>query len=244
MRTDFRRLIRYKAKKSIKSLAGSWLAAILLSLFASGVLNGMLPSDPDSITMNGVILDFLFVLIIPYFGSLFLQEYWSFQVLQDDTFTRELFFLRTLPISCQTIVNTRFICLWMIGLVMGITFFLGIYLFSQEVRAHTDGISFLWFSLIWMGFSLLVGGIFPLLELGTNGKGFFWFQILLSPLFVIPIIGHFVFRNQSIVEWTLDLAQHRGGISALVSFLIGSIGLLIWRRLTLRTLEKRNITIG
>lgn len=244
MRTDFRRLIHYKVKKSIKSLVGAWLATILLSLFTSGLLNGMFPSDPDSITMNGVILDFLFVLIIPYFGSLFLQEYWSFQVIQDDTFTRELSFLRTLPISSQTIVNTRFICLWMTGLGIGITFFLGIYLFSHEVRAHIDMLPFLWFSLIWMGYSLLAGGIFPFLELGTNGKIFFWSQILLSPLFVVPIIGHFFFRKHSIVEWTLDLAQHRGAFSALVSFLIGSIGLLMWRRLTLRTLEKRNITIG
>lgn len=182
--------------------------------------------------------DFLFLT----FGMLLTVNWLSREYLQvhtQDTFSERLVFLRSFPISPETIVGSRMLSLCFTLLFTVPAFFAPVYLITDLGQL---GSSFLWFVLIWVGYSLLGAGLWLLMEFGMRGKTYLILSFASVPLLIATV---------ALLEWSVQLraverfaglAQSHGPLAATISIIVGAIGFVVMARAATRLIENRDLS--
>lgn len=234
-----------------KEIRRSWLsypvtglAMLLMGIIAAPSVDGILIVEgfggggrEFEDWYNAFYPDFLFLV----FGG-FLALNWTsreyLQVFSQDAFSERLVFMRSLPISSGTLVGSRMISLCFALLFTVPAFFAPVYLASD---LGWLGWGFLWFVLIWVGYSLLGAGLWLLAEFGIRGNTYVWLSLVGTGLAVVAVMFLEWAVRLRVVERIAALAQSNGPLVAILSLLVGAAGFALMARLATRRIERRDL---
>lgn len=223
------------AKTELNRERTAYVLAFLLSV-AFGLLTSLAISHHEYF-----MLDVFFLLLLPVMGMAQSSAYFSFRYGETDPFTRKLFFLRSLPVPVKVIVLSRFLLQALSHLCLIPVFFIVSYAASPTYRETLPPGQLIMFMIMWIGYSLLVGGLYHFLELSISGKALLWASFGMT---LLLMIGATILRlfNGSLVEWTINLAQG-GPLLPIAIFLTGLASVTFWYTATQRRVMQRDLYI-
>src|SRR5690606_7154425 len=112
--------------------------------------------------------------------------------------------------------------------------------YSETFKQYVSNQEFLKFILIWIGYSMAVGGFNTYIEFGTNGKVLFIFSPIIMILLFVTIFLFYQLTGMGIVEWTLILAKGYGWLAVGISLLCGVLGCFLAYKLLKHRLLRRD----
>jgi len=181
--------------------------------------------------------DYLFLLVCAFLGVNVISR--DYTLVWQDTFSSRLLFMRSLPISTRSLVGSHRISM-LFALVLGApAFFLPAFFLTDLGELGT---SYLWFCGVWIGYSLLGSGLWLLFKLTVNGKVYTLISFGFAAALMVVL---------ALLEWTLDLrlvgrtaqlAQSYGALPAIFSVLAGGAAFALLSRITVRRIEKRDLS--
>jgi hypothetical protein len=187
---------------------------------------------------NAFFADYLFLTICAFLGVRAISgDYTSFW---RDSFSSRLILLRSLPISAQSLVASRALCM-LFAFVLNVPAFFGPAFLLSDLGEL--GASYLSFVCVWIGYCLLASGLWLLCELTVSHKVYtqIYFGLATALMAVLALL-----------EWTLDLslvgrmaelAQSYGAVLAVFSVLAGAAAFALMSRVTILRLETRDISV-
>lgn len=211
----------------------SGLAMVLLGLLASAAVYGVRFEE----WYNATLPDYLFLFSAAVLAMNWVsRDYFSSWL---DSFSMRLLFMRELPISPGTLVMSRMMAMSLALVFTVPAFFLPIYLLSDLDQL---GRGYLWFVLIWIGYSLLGAGGHLYLELGVHGRTYnlIYFALAFVGLALLAFLEWAV--GLRVVERAAGLAQDHGPLAAIVSLVIGATGFALLGRAAVRRIERRDLS--
>lgn len=254
------------AKKEMK---GEWLSyslggllVLFLGLFAASSLSGVFELEVFGAMgqrieeyYNAFLSDYLFLVVCAFLSvnavsgdcvAPFVRNSWW-----DASSPWSLMILRRLPLSAGSIVGSRLISMLFALAFNTIILFEAAYFFTDLGDLSR---SYLWFAGIWLGYSLLAAGLYLTFELTVtrsgkaHGRARGKAHVLLSSFGFAASLMVFVALLEwalepTLVEGTVRLAESRGALAAIFSILVGSAGLALLSRLTLRRMRKRGLSV-
>jgi hypothetical protein len=187
---------------------------------------------------NAFFADYLFLVICAFLAVNAISR--DYSLAWRDPFSSRLLFLRSLPIPAGSLVGSRALCM-LFALVLGApAFFLPAFFLTDLGELGT---SYLWFAGVWIGYSLLGAGLCLLCELTVNGRVYTLIYFGLAAALMVVL---------AFLEWTLDLSLVRrtaelahssyGALAAIASILAGAAVFALLSRVTVRRLEKRDLS--
>jgi hypothetical protein len=205
--------------------------AILTSFFADDVLaNHEL----------AIRVDFLLLPIIPLLGFSFSRrntKYWS-----EDTYTRTLTYLRTLPVPTTVILCRRKIQAVCSFAINGLLFFGIVYAISENFRTELTLPSYFAFALTWIGFGLIVSGIYIFIEYLFSGKAYLGFTLLV--VLVSWMISLLVMLGGgNVFLYSISCSKEWGLLSPIMwgALLLGTISIQLFSKWTIHRLKSRDL---
>ena len=187
---------------------------------------------------NVLYSDYLFLVACAFLGVNAISR--DHALVWRDPFSSRLLFLRSLPISAESIVGSRALCMLLALFLNALAFFLPVFFLSDLGNLGT---SYLWFAAIWIGYALLGSGLCLLLELTVSGRVY----TLISFGFAASLMAVL-----ALLEWTLDLSlvwrtaqlaqSGYGAPLAAFSVLTGAAAFALLMHATTRRLKKRDFS--
>lgn len=157
----------------------------------------------------------------------------------EDPFSGWVGFLRTLPVPAREVVRARALIMTGTTAVMVVVFFLPVYLLNGGLREAVPAAEYLWFAVVWGGYTLVLGGMNLYLELGVHGKTLFGAQLVaLVALVAVALLANEVLST-SIAQGVLDLAADYGPLPAAGAVATGLASMWLGQRATARRLQNR-----
>lgn len=156
-----------------------------------------------------------------------------------DDYSRRLLFLRELPISATSVIAGRAILMLFAFVVNVLAFFLPAYFLTDFGGL---GASYLWFAGVWIGYGLLVSGLYLLFGFTTNGEAHPAPISMGSVLTFVVVVA--------ILEWTADLGlvgrtvelvRAYGALPAVFSVLAGVVAFGLLARATVLRTQRREV---
>ena len=188
---------------------------------------------------NALFADYLFLMICAFLGVRAVSR--DYTLFRREPLSSRLLFLRSLPISADSLVGSRALGMLLALLVNAPAFFLPAFLLTDFGEL---GASYLAFAGIWVGYGLLASGLCLLCELTVNGGVYARIYFGFAAALMVEL---------ALLEWTLDLrlvgrtaelAQSGyGTLLAAFSVLVGSVAFAVLSRVTVRRLRKRDLSV-
>jgi hypothetical protein len=188
---------------------------------------------------NALFADYLFLMICAFLGVRAVSR--DYTLFRREPLSSRLLFLRSLPISADSLVGSRALGMLLALLVNAPAFFLPAFLLTDLGEL---GASYLAFAGIWVGYALLASGLCLLCELTVNGGVYARIYFGFAAALMVEL---------ALLEWTLDLrlvgrtaelAQSGyGTLLAAFSVLVGSVAFAVLSRVTVRRLRKRDLSV-
>ncbi len=187
---------------------------------------------------NAFFSDYLFVVVCAFLGVNVISR--DYTLIWQDTFSSRLLFLRNLPIPAGSLVGSRVICMLFALPLNAPAFFLPAYFLTDLGELGTA--SYLPFAGIWIGYGLLGSGICLLFELGVSGRVYalISFTFAASLMVILALLEWTL--ELSLVGRTAELAQGYGALPAILSILAGGAAFALLARVTVRRLERRDLS--
>ncbi|WP_166242784.1 hypothetical protein [Paenibacillus turpanensis] len=150
---------------------------------------------------SSVIMDFTFLCFVSVLGAAFYKDHFS-SYWRTDIFTKQLQFIRRLPIDPKHIVQSRVLQILISTVLCAACFLLPfgviVAFFSETPVYATD---FILFTIFWMSYSIFFGMIYLMLELSMSGKKYAIFgSLLYVPVFITDIVMIFGFKKSFVIE--------------------------------------------
>jgi hypothetical protein len=241
-------LAKNEMKRAWLSFVLTGVIVLFLGFFAAVSLSGGV-SELEGLVMQGrrmqdfytaFFADYLFLLVCAVLGANTISRYYTLD--WRDTFSSRLVFFRSLPISTGSLVGSRVISMFFALVLNALAFFVPAFFLSslgEELGTET----YLWFCGVWIGYSLLGSGLCLLLEFSASGKAY----ALISYSFAVPLMV-----VVALLEWTADLGlvwrtaqlaqSSHGALPAVFSLLAGGVTFLLLSRITVHSLQKRDLS--
>lgn len=232
-------------RRSWRSYPATGLAMLLMGLLVAPSMDGVLSVEGVGEGgrafrdwYNAFFPDFLYLVL----GTLLACNWMAgeyFRVFERDVFSERLVFMRSLPVSPGTLVGSRMISLCFALPFTVSAFFLPVFLISD---LSDLGWGFLWFVLVWVGYSLLGAGLWLLAEFGVRGKTYVWVFLAGTGLTLAAVV---------FLEWAVELravdriaglAQSDGPLAAFVALIVGAAGFALMARAATRRVERRDLS--
>jgi hypothetical protein len=238
-------LAKKEMKRTWLSYPLSGLFVLALGLFAVPSLSGVFEFEGSGTVglrvgdhYNDFIADYLFLVVGAFLGVNAISRDYTLASWQD-TYLSRLLFMRELPISTESLVASRVISILFALILYAPAFFVPAF-FLSDLGAL--GASYLWFCGVWIGYGLLGSGVCLLLELTSSGKVYtlISFGFAASLMVVLALLEWTV--NLSLVGRMAQLAQSAGALAAVLSILAGGAALVLLSRLTVRRIEKQELS--
>jgi hypothetical protein len=201
----------------------------------------MLPSlqmISDDNSWMYLFIDTIYVATLPSMG--FAMDWKNLNYAKNDVFTKQLAWLRVMPISPKAIVIARYLQLFVTLIVPAVVFFGVQYLLSANLRNLIGPADYLAFVLIWLGYSLSLAAIYICCELGLPGKIYFKVCFGFIP-FYIGLAWLPFWIGSSYVKSSLLWAQDWGLFAPLIMFTISFILLFVCGIVTSNRIKSRDL---
>lgn len=239
-------LARKEMKRAWLSYPLTALFVLSLGLIAVPGLSGVFELEGSGAVglrvgdhYNDFISDYLFLVVGASLGvNAISRDYALASWL--DTYLSRLLFMRKLPISAGSLVASR-----VIGMLFALVLYAPAFFVPASLLSDIGGIgtrAYLWFCGIWIGYGLLGLGLSLLLELTVSGRVYTLISICFASSLLI-VLAHLEWSlDLSLVGRTAQLAQSAGALPAVLSIMVGGVALALLGRLTVRRIEKRNLS--
>ncbi len=228
-------------KQSLRRSKIGFLISVLLNIYLSVIIGFMSIREIYSIPREQLtwretfVTDGLLLICVSVMGFVMTKDYrtyWS-----SDSFTRRLVFLRAMPIRVEEIVLARFQQMVVCMLLLSASFFLPLYYFS----GFADQISvwqYIEWAVTWLGISIMIGGFYVYVELGTTGKQYLLVSFLVTGLTLMAAIA-IGLTGFSLFLTTVDLIEQYGLLVPILSHIVGFVIMLGWIKLCERRIRTR-----
>ncbi|ANA80809.1 hypothetical protein C7121_02615 [Paenibacillus glucanolyticus] len=186
-------------------------------------------------------IDFILVLYAPLLGFLFSRR--SFRYLNEDSYTRMLYFYRSIPVPASAIFVSRIMNSLIAYAINSIMFFGFMYAIGGHIRATMDIPSYIAFSLTWIGIGFLITGPYIYWENMCSGKAYFRNTLVVMVLtsgsvVLFNLLGYslFDFIANASIRWSLISPVMWG------SLIIGLGAMLLMSKFTYTRQQTRDLT--
>ena len=225
---------RWLARNELKREFSAYIFAFVVT-----VLFGLFVATLYTDGVNYFSIDIFYLMLLPSMGVAQSSVYFSFGYRKSDPFTRKLFFYRSLPISTDTIVLSRFLLLALSHMIITPVFLLLPYIGSEAFRELLEPGQFLLFMCIWFGYSLFCSSLHHFLEWSTSGRVLFWTGGLIA-IFILGMSMIVRAFGISTVAFTIQLAQD-GPMYPIGILAMGFAGALFWKSATQKRIKRRDL---
>ncbi|WP_442602898.1 hypothetical protein [Paenibacillus sp. KN14-4R] len=183
----------------------------------------------------------IFYLAMTGFGikSSYMKNYWK-----TDTFTKEVSWLKLMPISSKQIVISKFIKFTI--LIVALDTILFCLLYTVKLNGVLDfygvtGLEFIQMALVIIGYSMLTGSLYMWMEMSLSGK---WYFILNLIILIIGTILLIVFGLKiSVWEFIADQVKTYSWIAPGVMILLGIVAMIGAGKIIESTMNRRDLYI-
>lgn len=162
--------------------------------------------------------------------------------LADDTYTRMLAYMRTLPVPAEVILCKRKLNM-LFAFILNSTLYFGlIYVLSPNIRSELPVAAYLAFVFTWIGFGLVIAGLFIFIELLFSGKAYFIFMTIFMFL-ALGAAGLVKLAGGNLLLASVAVSKEWGLLSPLmwVSLLLGIVSVQLFSRWTIHRLKSRDL---
>ncbi|WP_254778241.1 hypothetical protein [Paenibacillus sp. cl141a] len=190
---------------------------------------------------NNPFVDFIMVLFAPFVGFLFNRK--SFKYLNEDSYTRMLYFYRSIPVPASAIFVSRIINSLIAFAINSIVFYGIIYAIGNHLRSVMDISSYIAFMLTWVGAGFLLTGPYIYWESMSSGKVYLRNTVLLN-LFIAGSVAVLSLLGYSIFEFSANAAMKWGLLSPVMwgSLIAGLASMLLMSKLTYTRQQTRDLS--
>lgn len=221
----------------------SMLGRFILSILFMGYLGGMTGTIVNYVLADQdrtLLVDFVFLSLMPLLGfsiSRRTMKYWS-----EDSYTRMLAYLRSLPIPSKVMLARRKLQAVGTLTINGFLFFSIIYWVSDNFRKELSMPSYIAFALTWIGVGLIVSGLYIFIEYLFSGKAY----LLITVLIVMVSMGVsllILLGNGNLFFYSVSYSKEWGLFSPMMwgSLLLGTISVQLFSKWTIYRLQSRDL---
>lgn len=214
------------------------LFSLLMIVYLSG-LTMIIVDDFVGGKDRTIMADFIMLSMVPGLGFIFSRrtmKYWA-----EDSYTRMLAYLKVLPIPLEVILTKRKIQSFLSFVPNSIVYFGLMYAGGAHIRETMNGIQFVSFVLTWVGYGLVISGVYIFIEFLYSGKMYSWFAVLMMALSmgIAVIIG---VSGGNVVMFTVERSKEWGLLSPVMwgMLLLGGLSIHLWGKWTLKRLKRRS----
>lgn len=219
------------------------LWALLFSLLFMGyfaALSGMIIDDTLTGHDKQFFSDILMVTMMLMLSVSFSRR--TMKYISEDSYTRMLAYMRAMPVPtavilCKRKLNTLF------AIVMNSLLYFGlIYILSPGIRAELPPAAYLAFALTWIGYSLIVAGMYIIIEFSVSGVMYFWL-ISAIMLLALAVSGLVYLVGGNLLLATVAVSKEWGLLSPLLwgALVLGVLSLQLFSRWTIHRLKSRDL---
>jgi len=219
------------------------LFTLLFSLFMFcylGFFTGLLANESVSENQQNMMVDFMMTAMLPILGFTYSRR--SFRYWSENSYTKMLAYLHSLPIPVSAILCKRKIQAYLSFALNGIIFFGLMYALGSDLRTEISFLSYIVFALTWIGYGFMMTGVYIAIEFLCNGKAYCWLTALIMVLSValsalINLLGG------NLLFYSLSVSKEYGWLSPLMwgTLLAGVISIQLFSGWTKRRLKKRDL---
>ena len=232
-------IIRSDFRGDKLKVLGTFVTTIIFMGYLAG-MTSLVTNDVLADQDRTMIADFLFLSFIPLLGFSFSRrsmKYWS-----EDSYTRMLAYLRSLPIPITVVLTRRkFQAIGSFAL-NGTLFFGIVYLLGENFRKELALPSFIAFAITWIGVGLIVSGLYIFIEYLFSGKAYLGLTVLIVVVswgisFLVLLGGGNLFL------YSISISKEWGLLSPIMwgSLLLGTISVQLFSKWTIHRLKSRNL---
>lgn len=146
------------------------LFSVYMGVTSLVMIDHLLDENEERLRFLSGMLDFVYMITLPNFGFFFSRR--SMRYLQEDSYTKWMMKLRTLPIDTRTIAVSR-IMLMAVAFALNMSIFILIQvIFSSELRTELSPISIAAYAFMLTAFAMIISLIYIMMELSYNGRKF------------------------------------------------------------------------
>ena len=219
------------------------LWALLFAIVFMGymsALTGMVVDDAVGRTDGKLLSDFLLVSMIPMLGFTFSRR--TMKYLAEDSYTRMLAYMRSLPVPAAVILCKRKLSTLFSFALNGTLYFGLIYALSANMRSELSLPAYLAFAFTWIGYGLVISGMYIFVEFMVSGKAYFWSMII----FMVLSMGVTLLVSRAggnLLLASVDISKEWGLLSPLMwgSLLLGTVSVQLFSKWTIHRLKSRDL---
>ncbi|ASA25477.1 hypothetical protein [Paenibacillus donghaensis] len=217
--------------------------ASLFSIFYMGYIAffvGIMMNEIVQSNEGHMAVDIMLLSITPLMGFVLNRsafKYWS-----EDSYTRMLVYFKSLPIPATVILCKRKIMSVIAFSINGTLCFGLIYAFSKNMRAEMDLGDYIAFTITWIGYGLIVTGLYITFELLFSGK--IYLVLTLAVLIVAFGVAFLVqMGGGNLFLYTILCSQEWGLLSPLMwgTLLVGMASVQVFSKWTIHRLKSRDL---
>ena len=222
----------------IKLLFTFLFSILLISYF--GFFIGLLLNDSLGEHEGSPIIDFMLLSMIPILGFTYSRR--SFKYWSEDPYTKMLAYLHSLPIPTVVILGKRKIQSLLSFSFNGIVFFSLLYLLGKNLRLEITPLPYIVFALTWVGYGLIVTGMYIFIEFLFSGKVYCGFTILMMLLSggVAAVVN---LAGGNLLLFSISYSKEYEFLSPLMwgTLIVGTLSIQLFTKWTLHRLKKRDL---
>lgn len=214
-------------------LKNSKLSFLYLLLFYPLITLGFISNFSSYLDVNFVGIDIIFILCFTFAAIWARPKYFQIQQMSDGIVASPaIFMLQQLPITKDLIVKSRFIIYYVYSFPPQVLLLISLYLFVPSLQEMMGLTSYLAFAIIWLSFSVYIGGMIPASDAGDKASKLK--VAVYGVLMLIALIVFFtiftVFSEHGIVHWTIIIAQKWPLLSAVLSVILALFSFGSWQK--------------
>ncbi|NEW06953.1 hypothetical protein GK047_13160 [Paenibacillus sp. SYP-B3998] len=174
---------------------------------------------------NDVSLNFFVMGIVPIWGFPLSKAFLNYK--KTDVYTKRIAYLKTMPISNQVIICSRFLQIIIMVFAMAIVVFVPYFsILSHIGQMPLNLLECLFYAFVWIGYSLTVGCLYICWELGVKGKTYFIRCLLMMPFIVLGAFLLWWLFGQSVWIGMMEWVQQFQVLLPIVSLALGTLAII------------------
>ncbi|WP_340021084.1 hypothetical protein MHI24_18970 [Paenibacillus sp. FSL K6-1096] len=219
------------------------LWALLFSVLFMGyfsAITGMVIDDTLTAHEKQLLSDVLMVTMMLMLTISFSRR--TMKYISEDSYTRMLAYMRALPVPVAAILCKRKLDTLFAVVMNSTLFFSLLYALSPGIRAELSPVSYLAFAFTWIGYSLIIAGMYIMIEFSVSGVMYFWIisGIMLLALGVSGLVylagGNILLTTVAVSKsWALGSPLMWGALVA------GVLSIQLFSKWTIHRLKSRDL---
>ncbi|MCL6603327.1 MAG: hypothetical protein K6T94_10665 [Paenibacillus sp.] len=229
-----------------RELSGDKVSLVLTFLFSIlflsylGFFTGILVNESLGEQERNPFVDFILLTILPILGFTYSRR--SFKYLSEDSYTKMLIYLQSLPIPAEVILCKRKIQSLLSYTSNGIVYFGLMYLVYENLRIEISPLPYIVFALTWIGYGFIITGIYIFIEFLFSGKMYFGLTLLIMALSG-GIAALVYLAGGNLLVYSISYSKDYGFQSPLMwgTIIAGTVSIQLFSTWTINRLKKRNL---